>query len=123
MSPKASGWYRDVTAMVVSYLTDRDQLARYLPEPFEVGEEALVSVFYTCNRRVDWLAGHGYDDVVEHDGGEAALGHGSFSGAPNVDEVSGKPMRRSRSWKRGSERRGSRRGSVFALISSGSCSS
>ena len=29
-SPKASGWYRDVTAMVVSYLTDPEQLAAYL---------------------------------------------------------------------------------------------
>jgi acetoacetate decarboxylase len=64
MSPKASGWYRDVTAMVLSYLTDREQLARYLPEPFEVGEEALVSVFYARNRQVDWLAGHGYNMIA-----------------------------------------------------------
>ncbi len=64
MSPKASGWYRDVTAMVVTYRTDRDLLASYLPEPFEVGEEALVSVFYACNRQVDWLAGHGYNMIA-----------------------------------------------------------
>jgi hypothetical protein len=37
MSPKASGWYRDVTSMVISYRTDREALARYLPAPFEVG--------------------------------------------------------------------------------------
>jgi hypothetical protein len=64
MHPKASGWYRDVTAMTVSYLTDRDQLAQYLPAPFEVGDEARVSVFYACNRQVDWLAGHGYNMIA-----------------------------------------------------------
>jgi len=63
-NPKSSGWYHDVTAMVVSYLTDREELARYLPEPFEVGEEALVSVFYARNRQVDWLAGHGYNMIA-----------------------------------------------------------
>ena len=35
---KATGWYRDVTAMAVSYLTDRQKLAARLPAPFEVGE-------------------------------------------------------------------------------------
>jgi acetoacetate decarboxylase len=60
-SPKSSGWYRDVTAMVVSYLTDRELLAAYLPEPFEVAEEAVLTVTYACNKEVDWLAGHGYN--------------------------------------------------------------
>ena len=63
-SPKSSGWYRDVTAMVVSYVTDRDQLAAYLPPPFEVDERAIVSVTYACNREVDWLAGHGYNMIA-----------------------------------------------------------
>ena len=30
MGSKTSGWYRDVTMMVVPYLTDRDQLAETL---------------------------------------------------------------------------------------------
>ena len=60
-SPKASGWYRDVTMMVVSFLTDRGRLADYLPEPFEVAADAVVTVNYACNRNVDWLAGHGYN--------------------------------------------------------------
>ena len=64
MSPKASGWYRDVTSMVISYRTDREALACYLPAPFEVGEEAIVSVFYARNRQVDWLAGHGYNMIA-----------------------------------------------------------
>jgi hypothetical protein len=62
--PRASGWYRDVTAMVVSYVTDRDKLAAYLPPPFEVSEQATVSVTYACNRQVDWLAGHGYNMIA-----------------------------------------------------------
>lgn len=60
-SPKSSGWYRDVTAMVVSYVTQREQLANYLPAPFEVADQATVTVTYACNREVDWLAGHGYN--------------------------------------------------------------
>jgi hypothetical protein len=64
MNPRASGWYRDVTTMIVSYTTDREQLARHLPEPFEVGEEAIISVFYARNRQVDWLAGHGYNMIA-----------------------------------------------------------
>lgn len=62
--PRASGWYRDVTAMVVSYVTDRDKLSAYLPSPFEVGDRAMVSVTYACNRQVDWLAGHGYNMIA-----------------------------------------------------------
>ncbi len=63
---KATGWYRDVTAMAVSYLTDRQKLAAHLPAPFEVGEDPVVTVVYACNRNVDWLAGHGYNLVGVH---------------------------------------------------------
>jgi acetoacetate decarboxylase len=61
MHPSVTGWYRDVTAMTLSYTTDRERLAALLPEPFEVGVEPLVSVVYARNREVDWLAGHGYN--------------------------------------------------------------
>lgn len=61
VSPKSSGWYRDVSSMTVSFLTDREKLACYLPEPYEVAEEAVVTVTYARNRDVDWLAGHGYN--------------------------------------------------------------
>ncbi len=60
-SPKSSGWYRDVTMMVVPFLTDRELLSAYLPAPYEVAEDAVVTVTYACNREVDWLAGHGYN--------------------------------------------------------------
>ena len=63
-SPKSSGWYRDVTSMVVSFVTDREKLAGYLPEPFTVADEAVVTVTYACNKQVDWLAGHGYNLVA-----------------------------------------------------------
>lgn len=61
--PGATGWYHDVTAITVPYLTDRDQLASYLPEPFHVGPEPIVTVFYARNRNIDWLAGHGYNMI------------------------------------------------------------
>jgi acetoacetate decarboxylase len=56
-----SGRYHHVTNLVVSYRTDKEKLASYLPEPFEVAEDAVVSVVYACNKEVDWLAGHGYN--------------------------------------------------------------
>jgi len=59
-----SGWYRDVTMMVVPYLTDREKLAAHLPEPFTVGEQAVVTVVYCCSKDVDWLAGRGYNLVA-----------------------------------------------------------
>ncbi|GMG86124.1 acetoacetate decarboxylase family protein [Biformimicrobium ophioploci] len=63
---RASGWYRDVTMMVVPYVTDREKLAAYLPEPFSIDEEPIVTVVYACNRQVDWLAGHGYNLLGVH---------------------------------------------------------
>ncbi|MBU2644154.1 acetoacetate decarboxylase family protein [bacterium] len=64
--PKASGRYHHVTSIVVSYLTDREQLARYLPAPFEVGELPIVTVAYACNKEVDWLAGRSYNLLGVH---------------------------------------------------------
>jgi len=61
--PGTSGWYHDVTAVTLSYLTDRGQLAALLPPRFSVAEDALVSVYYACNKRVDWLAGRGYNMI------------------------------------------------------------
>ena len=60
---KTSGVYHDCTVMALSYVTDREKLAAYLPEPFEVGEEPVVTVYYVCNKQVDWLAGHGYNMI------------------------------------------------------------
>ena len=60
---KGSAFYGDLTTIAISYLTDRKLLARYLPEPFEVGLEPLVSVSYAMNREIEWLAGGCYNIV------------------------------------------------------------
>jgi hypothetical protein len=64
--------------MGVPYVTDPQVLARYLPAPFRVADEAVVTVIYARNRKVDWLAGHGYNLVsvnasVVYDGEEEQL--------------------------------------------------
>ncbi|WND03010.1 acetoacetate decarboxylase family protein [Temperatibacter marinus] len=61
--PGTSGWYRDVTTMVIPYVTDREKLAAYLPEHFEVAEEAVITVYFACNKQIDWLAGRGYNMI------------------------------------------------------------
>jgi hypothetical protein len=57
-------WYHDQLGMAVSFITDRDRLAAHLPKPFEVAEEGLVTVMYVRNRKVDWLAGRGYNMIL-----------------------------------------------------------
>ncbi|MCP5118022.1 MAG: acetoacetate decarboxylase family protein [bacterium] len=61
LTGKASAEYLDVTTMAVSYLTDPVKLAQYLPEPFEVGSEPRVTVFYSMNHEIEWLAGGNYN--------------------------------------------------------------
>lgn len=60
---KTSGWYHDVTVMAVSYVTDRDLLSAYIPAQYQLPEEAIITVFYACNKNIDWLAGRGYNMV------------------------------------------------------------
>src|SRR6266540_3154152 len=72
--------YPDVLTMQVSYVTDRALLAQYLPTPFEVGKEAVMSVSYSMNREIEWLAGGSYNIV----GVNAAT---VFNGS--VDQLSG----------------------------------
>ena len=61
VSPKSSGWYHDVTSVTLGFVTDAENLARYLPAPYRVAEEPVVTITYASNRQVDWLAGHGYN--------------------------------------------------------------
>ena len=78
--PNTSGWYRDVTAMVVPYVTDRTKLAALLPDGFEPAEDPVISVYYACNKQIDWLAGRGYNmigvnaDVIYNGKGERLAG-------------------------------------------------
>lgn len=60
---RGSAKYNDVVAINISYLTDRDLLASYLPKPFEPTEEAIVTVSYSMNREIEWLAGRSYNIV------------------------------------------------------------
>lgn len=63
IGPNTSGWYREVTAFTVPYVTDRAKLQALLPARFSVADEALISVYYACNKQVDWLAGRGYNMI------------------------------------------------------------
>ena len=64
LEERSSGWYRDVTSIVVSYLTDGNKAQQYLPAPFEMDEEPIITVASVMNRDVDWLAGWGYNLVT-----------------------------------------------------------
>ncbi len=83
IGPKTSGWYHDVTAIAISYVTDRDKLAAHIPAPYQLADEAVVTVYYVCNKNIDWLAGHGYNMVcvntqVKFDNGSEQL-EGTYS--------------------------------------------
>ncbi|MBL6695813.1 MAG: acetoacetate decarboxylase family protein [Luminiphilus sp.] len=60
---KTSGWYHDVTVVAVPFKTERDKLAALLPAGFQLADEAVVTVYYACNKNIDWLAGRGYNMV------------------------------------------------------------
>lgn len=79
-NPKMSGWYRDVTSMTVAFVTDPDNLAQYLPAPYSVAADPVVTITYACNRNVDWLAGHGYNLVAVSAAAEFAGEHDTLSG-------------------------------------------
>ena len=63
-APRPSGWYHDVTSMTLAFETDPDALARYLPAPYRVADQAIVTISYARNRDIDWLAGHGYNLIA-----------------------------------------------------------
>lgn len=54
-----------MTTMSITYLTDREMLSRYLPEGFEVGQEPLMTVSYSLNREIEWLAGS-FIEMLSH---------------------------------------------------------
>ena len=55
--------YGDVQGMSVTDLTDAAMLSRFLPVPFELAGEPLVTVSYSMNRSIDWLAGGSYNII------------------------------------------------------------
>lgn len=60
---KGSARYNDVISMNISYLTDSDLLSQYIHAPFELNGDPVVSVSYSMNREVEWLAGHSYNII------------------------------------------------------------
>ena len=56
-----SGWYRDVSMLIVPYKTDADILRKIIPEQFKISDEPTISVNYACNKEIDWLAGRNYN--------------------------------------------------------------
>jgi len=58
---KGGGMYWNSSGITVTYLTDRATLARYFPQPVEVGEEPLVTVRCLQSNEIDWLAGGAYN--------------------------------------------------------------
>ena len=52
-----------VTAVSVSFLTNREQLEELLPEGFEVGAEPIVTVSASYITEIEWLAGRGYNTL------------------------------------------------------------
>jgi acetoacetate decarboxylase len=62
-SPLSSWTYADVTTVGISYRTDGDALARYVPECFEI-TQPVVEIGDAMNRGVEWMAAGGYNLVA-----------------------------------------------------------
>jgi hypothetical protein len=52
--------YHDVISIMVSYETDSEMLAAFIPEPFQT-TQPILTIQYSMCRRVDWMAGSGYN--------------------------------------------------------------
>ncbi len=55
--------YSDVTSIQVSYETDPEMLAQYIPDQFEITQPVVV-IGYVMNRGVDWLGGGSYNLIA-----------------------------------------------------------
>ncbi len=114
--------YGKVSALSVSFVTERDAAARLLPEPFRVADEPVISVSLAVNEDVAWLAGRAYnlvgvdvaaifDGEVDRDvhGGfcvvmwenmtEAIIGGRDHSGVPKVFGDIPNPTEEAGSWR------------------------
>lgn len=61
--PPGDSLYDDVTLISIDYLTDRDKLEKYLPRPYELDGSPVVTVAYSMNRDISWLAGGSYNII------------------------------------------------------------
>jgi hypothetical protein len=60
----SGGGQHDVTAITVSFLTNKDQLEEFLPDRMEVSGEPVLTVSFVVLDRLDWLGGHGYNLIT-----------------------------------------------------------
>lgn len=59
--PLKAGVFEDVLTLATSYRSDKDALAALLPEPFEPADDPIVTVYYMKCRKLNFLAGGGYN--------------------------------------------------------------
>ena len=62
--PKGDSLYDDVTLISIDYLTDEEKLTSYLPRPYELDGPPVVTVAYSMNRNISWLAGRDYNIIA-----------------------------------------------------------
>jgi len=62
--PAGDTVYDDVTMISIDYLTDEDILRSYLPHPYELEGPPVVTVAYSMNRDISWLAGGNYNIIA-----------------------------------------------------------
>jgi len=56
--------YASVEALMIEYETDPEAIPPLLPEPYKPGKEPNVTVMFTDNNGVDFMAGNGYRFAV-----------------------------------------------------------
>ena len=62
--PSGDPVYDDVTVISINYLTDEETLRSYLPHPIELEGPPIVTVAYSMNRDISWLAGGNYNIIA-----------------------------------------------------------
>lgn len=81
--PLKAGIFEEVWSLSTRYQTDKDASAAFLPEPFEPSDEPVVTVYYQQCRRVNFLAGGGYNlmgvNLAAFFNGKLDRLHGNFA--------------------------------------------
>ena len=72
--PIKAGVFKNVTLITATYETSKDAIADLLPLPFEPTDDPVVSVYYGCCPKCNFLAGGGYNligvDLATHFNGK-----------------------------------------------------
>ena len=62
--PAGDTRYDDVTLISIDYITDKKKLKSYLPRPYELDGPPVITVTYSMNRDISWLAGGDYNIIA-----------------------------------------------------------